>query len=606
MHGRKSASLLRYTMFGSLVCLLLVLTACDSDTSSVTPTPTSSLQFQTLNLGIPARALQAPITGPVPGSQVIHVGITFKVDPNTLKQFGGTGSASNSQSGGDVAQKLGISEQTYQNFKTYFGIENATVNLSKTRTWMTVDIQAGSVDRLLQTTLVFHKLGTRTFYTPDPAHLPKVPVQLASQILAISGLDNYSVPARPGGGLAAHLPAQTQNAQVDCSALSNKAGWNVPVLFPSDLANAYGLTSFWQKGWGGQGQKVLLVEPYDTYNQNDVNAFLRCSRFQGTFHTVTVDGVPSAPTNDFDETTLDIDMLASVAPRADIVDYQSDGYGAMQNGGDWNMVMNGLLQRIIDDYQNNTHSGTVVSISMQSDETSISQSGLAALDQSLQILTQVEHMSVFVATGDCAAFETQQYDQLAVSSPADDPWAIAVGGTNLRVNVQGNRASEVAWSNASADHSQCNNSWGTGGGISTAYPEPGWQQQNASAIPGLHNQYSNGNRQLPDVTAAATNVVAYMNGQWTYCFGTSAATPIVAGGMAVMNGSFMKTFKHFFYGPSGFYAAQASGAKYHPFYDITGGDNIYYRASPGWDYTSGLGAPNFLGYYESLQLLLKP
>lgn len=593
-------------MFCSLIFLLLVVTACDSSGSSVTstPTPTASLQFQTLNLGIPQKALLAPITGPVPESQVMHVGITFKIDPNVLKQFGGTGSASSTENGGDVAQKLGISEQTYQSFKDYFGIQNATVNLSKTRTWMTVDIQAGSVDRLLQTTLVFHKLGTRTFYTPDPAHMPKVPVQLASQILAVTGLDNYSTPVRPGG-FSALRPAQTQKAQVDCSALSNKAYWNVPILFPSDLANAYGLTPFWQKGWGGQGQKILLVEPYDTYKQADVDAFFRCSRFQGTFHTVTVDGVPSAPTNDFDETTLDIDMLASVAPRADIVDYQSDGYGAMQNGGDWNVVMNGILQRIIDDYKDNTRSGTVVSISMQADETSISQSDLDMLDQSLQILTQVEHMSVFVATGDCAAFETQQYDQLSVSSPADDPWSIAVGGTQLSVNRQGSRSSEIAWSDATADHAQCNNSWGTGGGVSTVFPQPSWQQQNASAITGLKNQYSNGNRQLPDITAAAANVVAYMNGQWMYCFGTSAATPIVAGGMAVMNGAFMKSFKHFFYGPAGLYAAQASGAKYHPFYDITKGDNIYYPATTGWDYTSGLGAPNFLGYYESLQLFLK-
>lgn len=582
----------------------MVLAGCDSGGSSnLAVTPTSTLNFQTLNLNIPQKALDAPIVGVVPDSQVLHVGVTFKIDPNTLKQLDNNGS-DNSQSGDNLAQKLGISAQTEQAFKEYFGIEGATINLSKTRTWMNVDIKAGSLATLLQTKFVQHKLNNLTFYTPDPAHMPKVPTQLASQILAVTGLDNYSTPPHTSGYFQPMSTHQAKGAQVDCSALTNRAGWNVPILLPYDYINAYGLAPFQQKGWYGQGQKVLLVEPDDSYSQSDVNTFFQCANFKGSFNTVTVDGAPAVPNGSFDESTLDIDTIASVAPRAQIVDYQGDAMGAYQNGGSWGTVFNDLLQRIIDDYQNDTHSGTVVSISIGGGESQNSPNDMQAIDQSLQIMTQAEHMTVFVASGDCGAFEDRTYGQLDVSWPADDPWVVGVGGTMLSVNGNGNRTREVAWSDSTASQSDCNNSWGTGGGVSAYFQQPDYQQQNASSIAGLHNQYSTGYRQSPDIAAAATNNICYMQNEWGDCSGTSAATPLVASGTAVLNGAFRYNFKYFFFSPSIWYAAQAQGAKYQPLYDITQGDNLYYKAGGGWDYATGLGVPNFAGYYESLQLFI--
>lgn len=606
MARRKLSSRRQYAIFCLLLFPLLILAGCDSGKSNMTPTPTAGPAFQALNLGIPQKALQAPVTGQVPESQVLHIGVSFKLDPQALKRLNHNGTSSNQQDGTSLAQSLGVSNKTYQEFKSYFGIEGASVNLSQTRTWLTVDIKAGSLAQLLQTKFVLHKLDGRVFYTPDPAHMPKVPAQIASQILSISGLDNYSQQSpRPleHSSQRSALSRQARGNNLYCPA---KADWPTSdhVLYPSDLAQSYGLTPFWQKGWYGQKQSVILVEPQDTYIQNDINTFFTCEHFKGSFQTVTLDGVPSLSTADGSESDLDIEMIASMAPMAQITDYQGDSNGAYKRGEDWTVVLNDLLQRIIDDYRNNTHSGTVVSISLQADETTMPQSDLEAIDQSLQILTQAEHMSVFVATGDCAAFATETYGQLSVSWPSDDPWAIAVGGTALRVNGAGNRSSEIAWSDASAPHSVCNNMWGTGGGVSTAYAEPQWQQQYATQIPGLKNRYSNGGRQAPDLSTTANYVMVYMNGQWTISGGTSAATPIAAAGLAVLNGAFIHAFKLFFFGPAALYDAQANAAKYHPFYDVTQGDNIYYQTSSGWDYPTGLGAPNYIGYYYSLQTLI--
>jgi hypothetical protein len=44
--------------------------------------------FESLNLGIPAAALQSPVKGPLPDTTVLHVGITFKVNPQVLNLIG--------------------------------------------------------------------------------------------------------------------------------------------------------------------------------------------------------------------------------------------------------------------------------------------------------------------------------------------------------------------------------------------------------------------------------------------------------------------------------------------------------------------------------------
>ncbi len=612
MSQRKVPIHTKYFLFYVLYIPLFILAGCDSGGGgSVAPTPTLSLQFQQLKLGIPQQALAAPIIGPLPDSQMLHIGVSFKLDPNVLKKFDKQGTDS-SQSSSDLAKSLGISDQTYQTFKSYFGIGGATVNLNQTRTWMTVDIKAGSLAPLLQTKFVQYKLNNRTFYTPDPAHMPQVPVQLGNQILAVSGLDNYSVPLRPGAfsslrpSLQPMQSRSTGGAQVNCYAMDNPSAWNPPnVLSPSYLAQAYGVMPLWQKGWYGQGQKVLIVEPQSRYVQDDLNAFFTCDHFQGSFNTITVDGLPSYPETNESEATLDIEMVAAMAPRAQIVDYQGDSYGAYKQGGDWLTVVNDLLQRIVDDYRNNTLSGTVISISLQSGEPDIPQSDMLAIDQSLQILTQVEHMTVFISSGDCAAFETEVFGQVSVSFPASDPWVVGVGGSVLSVDTAGNRTSEVAWANTQTAHSSCNNSWGSGGGVSRFWQKPDYQQQTASQIPGLNNQYSTGYRQSPDLAASAEYDMVYMNGQWGAGGGTSAAAPIVAGGMAVMVGALRYAHHgHFFYGPGAFYNAQANFAQDHPFYGVTQGANYTYAATSGWNYLTGLGAPNFFNYYQCLQQML--
>src|SRR6266487_4264911 len=201
-------------------------------------------------------------------------------------------------------------------------------------------------------------------------------------------------------------------------------------------------------------------------------------------------------------------------------------------------------------------------------------------------------MRVFIASGDCGAFTDRIFNSLSVSFPASDPWATSVGGTNLRLDDQQNRGDEIVWSNGSNPQS-CKNRWGSGGGNSQIYPHPAWQDAN-----GVYNRFSNGNhREVPDVAAVAYALAVYFNGQWGAVGGTSAAAPIWAAGMALVNEGMIRQMSKFGYSPRLFYLESSSNNGMRPFYDVTRGNNLYYPATPGWDYPTGLGTPNMADFF---------
>ena len=98
-------------------------------------------------------------------------------------------------------------------------------------------------------------------------------------------------------------------------------------------------------------------------------------------------------------------MAAGLAPAASLVVYQTDGNA---NGDTWVQV-NDELQRIIDVNVSKPNAGSVVNISLGIDEGSITSDDVRAIDRSLQQLTLLDNMTVFVASGDCGAFDDETY-----------------------------------------------------------------------------------------------------------------------------------------------------------------------------------------------------
>ena len=126
--------------------------------------------------------------------------------------------------------------------------------------------------------------------------------------------------------------------------------------------------------------------------------------------------------------------------------------------------------------------------------------------------------SFFSASGDDDAFTG------LIPFPGDTPYITEVGGTFLNtVSAGGAYSSETVWNR--------NNGIGSGGGISTQYTIPAWQQ----GINMASNLGSTTMRNVPDVALTADYVYVRADGEDNSVGGTSCAAPLWAGFTALVN-----------------------------------------------------------------------
>jgi len=182
-----------------------------------------------------------------------------------------------------------------------------------------------------------------------------------------------------------------------------------------------------------------------------------------------------------------------------------------------------------------------------------------------------------------------------VQYPASSPYVVTVGGTNIAMNSSLTKTTlETSWSLAS-DLS------GSGGGCNAAFARPQWQIGVGAA--------SCKGRAEPDIAAdggedAPANVEA--NGQAQKVWGTSLASPLVAGMAVDTNGYLLASHKALM----GFAAPKlyrlANSPDYHTyFHDILCGYNGF-PAGPGWDEVTGWGSEDWAQYTKGFAGLRVP
>lgn len=363
-----------------------------------------------------------------------------------------------------------------------------------------------------------------------PSNLPAT-----SLPIAVPGTELISSPAVTANG----LPGQP-------------AGFS-----PQQISQAYGFNQiYFQNGaikGDGSGQTIAIV---DAYNQPNIASNLRT--FDATYglpdppslQVVNQNGGTSLPAADTGwglEESLDVEWAHAMAPGASIllVEANSAGYGD-------------LMAAV--DYARNQPGVSVVSMSWGSSEWS----GESYYDSYFS--TPGGHQGV--------TFIASSGDNGTVEYPSTSPNVLAVGGTQLTTDSAGNYVSEVAWS-------------GSGGGISGAESQPGYQQ-------GVVTQTST-NRAVPDVAYNGSNNSPYAvydtsEGGWIQVYGTSAGAPQWAALVAIANQGRALNGEGSLDGGS-----QTLPALYQlpqsDFHDITSGGNGSYSAAPGYDLVTGRGSP---------------
>jgi subtilase family serine protease len=388
-------------------------------------------------------------------------------------------------------------------------------------------------------------------------------------------------------------------------------------LTPNQLAGAYGVSGLWKARYLGQGRRVALIEIGSSL---DRTAFVRFSACYGPFATPIerlIGGGPKpAPGG---EGIFDPEVVAAIAPRARIYMFESRTTNVAQ-------VLPKLLGAALTAHETGGRTVDTISISFGLCESIWTAAQLHAT-QLLLRRAQRDGVAVFVAAGNSgsatsyvsagkpacishAAINVKAVKRyvgvsLGLGYPGSSPLVTSVGGTELAVNgavasagapAGGTITDEVVWDEAV----QPGMFLAGGGGKSKLFTvgDAPWER-----FVGVSGQEGK-----PDLSALAGSP-NYFGG----ATGTSGASPLMAGAVAVLDGYLTAHRKR----PTGFLdptlyriaADRPIGAQV--FNDVVHGNNDILSlgccsAKPGYDEASGLGSLNIAALSDVLLDRLSP
>jgi kumamolisin len=398
---------------------------------------------------------------------------------------------------------------------------------------------AAAMQKAFGVSLRMHATDTGSFRVREGAI--QIPEELNGHILAVLGLDNRPQ-ARP------HFRIAKPRAD------------NISYT-PLQVAELYGFPA----GATASGQTIGLIELGGGYRAADLTAYFKTLGLPApTVTAVSVDGGKNSPTTASGadgEVMLDIEVSASIASGAKIAVYFTSN------------TDQGFIDAISTAVQDTTNKPSVISISWGGPESSWTMQASTALNAACQAAAAVG-VTITVAAGDSGS--TDGLTGNNVDFPASSPYVLACGGTKL-TGSGSTISSEVVWNELAIDEGA------TGGGVSTLFPLPVWQQSSNVPAPTT----SGGGRGVPDVAGDADPSTGYeirVDGETAVIGGTSAVAPLWAGLIALANQK--NGTSAGFINPA-IYATSAKKA----LRDITQGNNGAFSAGPGWDACTGLGSP---------------
>jgi len=285
------------------------------------------------------------------------------------------------------------------------------------------------------------------------------------------------------------------------------------------------------------------------------------------------DGVAAAIAQADDETSLDLQTAAAVAPGAQV------------------RLVQATLGGILDGFSRALGDGRGVP-----DVISLSFGGCAlaenrdlpaytAVINAVLAMTALAGVSSFVAAGDSGSTTCGTgVPGTTLSYPAVSPFVTAVGGTRLTLGRGNTRVAETVWNDSVFGVSGAG-----GGGVTRRQPRPAYQD---GANPQNH-------RAVPDVSALADISPGWpvvISSTLQTVGGTSGSTPFVAAATALVAASERKAGRPGVGLANGWFYKAASQQS--AFFDVTKGSNDLAgvgccQATVGYDPASGLGVPNW-------------
>ncbi len=358
---------------------------------------------------------------------------------------------------------------------------------------------------------------------------PELPGGLRRWVAAVVGLDSLHVlhPELARGPAGETAPRPAAQAGPDGTAASRGS---VPgpracraaratryVYTAAWLATAYKFNPLYRAGDFGQHVTVALYELAD-YANRDIRAYQRCYQIGPAVHRVRVDGGTSIAANPGGtvEVTADIEVVAALAPQADILVYEAPASG----GAAAELDNYGAIAQ--------QDRAQVVSTSWGSCE-SANGAHLLSIESEIFQEMAVQGQSMMAAAGDdgsvnCMLPQNAKvppnpiFYRLQVDDPGSQPFVTSVGGTEI--TRFGTPPVQSVWNqtpygqgfrapfNGRPGHpARSPGNIAGAGGISRMWPMPSWQagfdhSGNSTGRP-CHAPRSRDCREVPDVSALA-------------------------------------------------------------------------------------------------------
>jgi uncharacterized protein (TIGR03437 family) len=446
------------------------------------------------------------------------------------------------------------------------------------RDWIAFSGTAAQVQAALHTSVHRYAIRGETHFAV--ATEPVIPPDLKPLVATLFGLnDFYPKPMLK--------PAYT-----------SRLGYS---LAPGDLATIYDINRLYQQGLDGSGQQIVIVGQ-TVVDVSDIQQFRNNYGLGPANIKLVPNGTnPGVNSNDLMEADLDLEWAGAIAPNATLIYvYSADASSAAFYAIDQNLA-------------------PIISESFGNCEANVPPTAAAQYEAEAKKGNALG-ITWIAASGDSGAAACDHgaavaVNGLAVSFPASVPEITAVGGTEFNEgngtywsatnSANGGSAlgyiPEMAWNDTAyyvvIDGCISGCLAATGGGVSSFYPKPAWQI--GPGVPG------DGQRDVPDLALAGSNFHYPYNivtsGQSMQVGGTSAATPVFAGMLTLLNQSLKQN------GAGNINASLYGLALSSPsmFHDIVNNNNIVpcdsgtpdcengnlgYNAGIGYDLTTGLGS----------------
>jgi subtilase family serine protease len=312
---------------------------------------------------------------------------------------------------------------------------------------------------------------------------------------------------------------------------------------PRQLQQAYDLPPLYARGLDGHGRTIVIVDAYGSPTiRHDLRFFDAGSGLPGPPSLRVIQPVGRVPRWDpgapdqvaaAAETTTDVETAHAIAPGASILLVETPADETLTGGGFAQFMA-------AENYVVSHGLGDVISQSFGLPERSFGSGTIRRLRYPFRNAAR-RHVTVLAAANDFGAtgptraggaFRTQP----TVDWPASDPLVTGVGGTWLRLTATGRRTAPASAWNEDGDAAVARYAgalpWASSGGRSAVFTRPAYQDP-VRAVTGSR-------RGVPDVALSASFRGGFLSygsftgrGAWKPAGGTSVATPMLAGLVAI-------------------------------------------------------------------------